>query len=275
MLKPIYLLGLLVAIGFTPRLFAQQTIDSELGIAVGISSYHGDLNPGNRLAKSRPTLSLLYRHRLNDYVMVRGAVSFGMLAAADSVSKNTYQQYRNLSFRSNVFEVSGQFDWHFKRFVIGDIKHYLTPYLTSGISVFYFNPKAKLGDEVYKLRDYGTEGQLSDFTGRKKYKLFQPAIILGGGIKYWAFDKYSFFVEAAYRTTFTDYLDDVSKTYVNPALLGDPVTRALSDRSPEVGVEPIGVEGKQRGDSSTRDGYLFITAGITYTIQKKQCPRSK
>lgn len=252
-----------------------QAQNSEIGFSIGMSSYTGDLNVGNRLQKVRPAVSALYRYTINDYVMLRAGAAFGMVAAADSVSNNPFQKARNLSFRSNIFELSGQVDLHFKKFIIGNEKHYFTPYLTSGLAIFHFNPKTRYNDDVYALRDYGTEGQLSDFTGRKKYKLIQPAVLLGGGFKYWASGPWSFYIEACFRKTYTDYIDDVSTTYVNQALLADPISRALADRSDEAGIEPIGSPDRQRGDSVTKDGYWFTTAGITYTIVPKRCPTSK
>ena len=224
-----------------------QAQNSEMGISIGASNYMGDLNTGGRLKKIRPAVSALYRYTVNDYVMLRAGAAFGMVAAADSVSNNPFQKARNLSFRSNIFELSGQIDLHFKKFKIGSEKHYYTPYLTSGLAIFHFQPKARYNDEVYNLREYGTEGQLSDFTGRKKYKLFQPAILL----------------------------DDVSTTYVNQALLADPISRGLSDRLGETGIESIGGADRQRGDSVSKDGYWFTTTGITYTIVSKRCPTSK
>lgn len=253
-----------------------QAQNSEIGLSLGMCNYTGDLNTDSRLQKPRPAISAVYRYTINHYVMLRAGLSFGMIAAADSVSNNPFQQARNLSFRSNILEVSGQVDWHFKKFIIGSQKHFFTPYLTSGIAMFRFNPKTVYNDEVYELRNYGTEGQLSDFTGRQKYKLIQPAILLGGGFKYWAAGPWSFYAEACFRKTYTDYIDDVSMTYVDQSLLGDPISRALADRSAETNdIVPIGSANRQRGDSVTTDGYWTLTTGITYTIVPHRCPRSK
>lgn len=68
----------------------------------------------------------------------------------------------------------------------------------------------------------------------------------------------------------------MSKTYVNNALLADPIARALADRSVEnPDGEPIGETGRQRGDVTTKDGYSFLTLGVTYTIVSRRCPTSK
>ena len=130
-----------------------QAQNSEIGISIGASNYMGDLNTDGRLKKIRPAISALYRYTLNDYVMLRAGAAFGMVAAADSVSSNPFQKARNLSFRSNIFELSGQVDLHFKKFKIGSQKHYYTPYLTSGLAVFHFQPKARYNGDVYNLRD--------------------------------------------------------------------------------------------------------------------------
>ncbi len=76
--------------------------------------------------------------------------------------------------------------------------------------------------------------------------------------------------EICYRFTGTDYLDDVSKTYVGadkfPKLPDGTTSVAglLQDRSYETGTPVIGIEGRQRGYSNQKDGYVI--AELTLTI---------
>jgi hypothetical protein len=95
---------------------------------------------------------------------------------------------------------------------------------------------------------------------------------LGMGIKYNISRTLNFHMEAAFRFTSTDYLDDVSTTYAGPDVF-DPLTPAyfLQDRSYEVGI-PIGIAGKQRGFSAQRDQYIIVEAGLSVNITSYRCP---
>ncbi|HRI27765.1 MAG TPA: DUF6089 family protein [Chitinophagales bacterium] len=259
--------------GMPTAVFAQH---SEIGVWLGTGTYRGDLNPDYDVRKTRPAFGFLYRYTVNDYIMLKTGLSFTRLVGNDAISKNPYQQARNLSFRSNLFELSGQIDLHFQKYIIGNAKHAFTPYLTTGLALFYFNPRTDYQDQTYNLHELGTEGQNNaDYTGNKPYRLIQPSIPLGGGIKYWMRKGWNFYVEIAYRMTFTDYIDDVSSVFIDTYFIGDGTIAAeLSDRSDEVGA-PIGEPGKQRGFLTDKDGYLMTNIGVTYTLFNRKCPKAK
>ena len=254
-----------------------QAQNSEVGFWVGSNTYFGDINPDFNPLKTLPAAGLMYRYDAHEYVGLRLGLMAGWIRHDDASSKNPFQQIRNLSFNSPIVEISGQIDLHFKKFKLGSKKYFFTPYLTAGIAAFYFDPITKLDGKIYKLHEYGTEGQrASGYLEDKPYNRIQPAIPLGLGFKYWMFHKWSFYVEAAYRQTFTDYLDDVSNIYIDTSLFyDDPLTSALADRSGEVSDVLVGVEGKQRGDVTNKDGYLNIQIGLTYTIVNKRCVTPK
>jgi hypothetical protein len=73
----------------------------------------------------------------------------------------------------------------------------------------------------------------------------------------------------------TDYLDDVSTVYPEMTELasrrGDIAVR-LSDRSGELGIEPIGAPGRQRGVAGDKDAYYSFRVGIVYYMGLLQCP---
>ena len=251
-----------------------QAQNSEVGLWLGSGTYFGDLNRNNHLLKSRPAGGILYRYTVNDYMGLKATASFSQLAHADSVANAPFQEARNLSFKTNVIEVSGQVELHFQKFIAGSTKDFFSPYITAGLGLMHFNPKAKLNGDWFNLNELGTEGQLNaDFTGVSPYKKIQLIIPVGIGFKYWMRKNWSFFMEAGYRFTTTDYLDDVSSVYVDPFLIGGTgsETSQLSDRSGEVQPEPIGVTGRQRGDTTNKDGYLLLNVGLTYTIFNRKC----
>jgi len=254
--------------------FAQQRQHSEVGFWLGSGTYFGDLNRDFSFKKTKPALGVLYRFHYNEYISLKAGFGMTWLAHADSLSNNPFQKARNLSFKTSIIEGSAQIDLHFKRFRPGDERYSFTPYLTIGLAAFHFNPQAEFEGETYNLHALGTEGQQNtDFSGRKPYRKLQMAIPIGVGVKQWMTGHWTFFFEVSYRNALTDYIDDVSTTYVDPFLLGDgTIGSALADRSLEGGSSVrIGQEGRQRGDSVGNDGYLMVNAGLTFVIFNKRC----
>jgi hypothetical protein len=155
-------------------------------------------------------------------------------------------------------------------------KDWFTPYIGTGLCVFFFNPQAQYQGKWYYLQPLGTEGQNDpSYSGVKKYKLYSFAIPFVGGFKFSFARFWNIGIEGGLRQTFTKYLDDVSGKYPSyPSLPGGSsgVAAALSDRSVEVGDKKVGKPGYQRGDG-TYDKYLFMGVTVSYTIMKLRCPR--
>ena len=59
-------------------------------MGAGLASYRGDLNPDNALRKLGPSVSLLYRYTVSDYVQLRAAAAFGMIGGANSVGQKFF-----------------------------------------------------------------------------------------------------------------------------------------------------------------------------------------
>ncbi len=279
---------LLFCLFFSSNSQAQNTKYQEYGFWLGGANYHGDLNPLYGFSNIRPGGGVFYKYSVGPYLAFKGGVNFARLRYKDANSNEPFLQRRNLSFRSNITELAAQVEFNFKKYIPGNKKHFYSPYLTLGVSVFKFNPQAQIDPEVqaiispdsptdntwYDLRDLGTEGQQnSDFTQRTPYKLVQPAIPIGIGYKHWISHLWNLGFEVNYRFTFTDYLDDVSGQYVDPNILGAASTNAaLADPSIATGPS-IGESGRQRGDSVSNDGFLFIGIFVTYTIFQGNCPQ--
>ena len=197
--------------------------------------------------------------------------NYARISAYDSDSDNSFQLARNLSFRSDIFEGIAQFEFNFLPYEHGSRDHFFTPYLFGGLGVTFFNPKAELDGVWHDLQPLGTEGQ--PIGG--EYNRVTMGIVFGAGIKFDISYRWSINVELSARSLFTDYLDDVSTEYPNAvelqALRGD-LAAMLSDRSLEVRNEAIGEPGRQRGTSSTNDGYAFLSVGLVYYIGTLDCP---
>lgn len=251
----------------------------EFGIWGGASNYIGDIRAGykEQLQLLKPAFGMYHRLNFDRRWAWRLAVGTGSITSADSLSSNQYERLRNLSFRSRIFEFSTDLEFNFQRYIMGDKRHNFTPYLFLGFAVFFHNPQAYYNGAWVDLQPLGTEGQnyFSD-SGVRPYKLYQVAIPFGGGFK-WSVNRHlTLGLEVGYRSTYTDYLDDVSTEYYSIEVLesgsNGATVAALADRSGEVTAVPIGIENRQRGDSRETDAYIFSGITISYTFRKFVCP---
>lgn len=279
----IFLLG---GLGFSVPALAQidgTVYEGEFGITVGAAHYFGDLNTRAAINRPKPAIGVFFRKQFNDYIGLRLSAHYAQLGYSDVYSKNEYQNRRNLSFNTNIWEVAFQGDFNFMHFVPGDPEFAFTPYVTLGIGAFSYDPYAYLGGKKYFLRPLGTEGQGSSlYPNRKPYGTMAVSFPLGMGIKYNINRNINLSFEIAYRFTTTDYLDDVSSTYAPDAFPqtlpdGSPTPWfALQDRSYETGNGvPIGTKGAQRGFSSQKDSYVFAEVGLAFNLTSYKCPTAK
>jgi hypothetical protein len=246
----------------------------ELGGWIGIANYFGDLNTNTSFEYMGPGGGIILRNNWKNRWAYKVGLNAGVVGFEDVASEYPFQRSRNLSFKSNIFEFSNELEFNFMRYEKTRNEYKFTPYLTTGVSVFYFNPTAEFEGEKYNLRDLGTEGQKNPDSDKRPYSRINLAIIAGGGFKYAFNPRWALGIEASVRKTFTDYLDDVSTVYPTNLSNGDGTSadaKKLSDRSIEIG-EPMGIPNKQRGTSKKKDHFLFSGISLTYTILKEKCP---
>lgn len=285
MKKPVaVVLFSIVALFSGNHLKAQYAIvqEGEFGIGLGAGHYFGDLNTKARLNRAKIAATVFFRKNLGNYIAVRVGASFAQLGYSDQYnSHNKYMFSRNLSFNTKVWELTLQGDFNFFRFMPGEPEYSFTPYITFGAGVFSYDPYAYLKGEKIPLRQLGTEGQGSSlYPDRKQYSSMAICIPFGGGIKYSLNERINIGFEILHRFTNTDYLDDVSKTYVDPAVFppnpdGSTSTALLlSDRSYEIG-EPIGIPNRQRGNSKQKDQFVTAMFHVTFNLQSYKCPTAK
>ena len=84
----------------------------------------------------------------------------------------------------------------------------------------YFSHTAPDGSkQLVALQPLRTEGQgMPQYPDRKEYSLTQINIPMGIGVKYFLSENVNLSFEIIHRKTFTDYIDDVSTSYIDPAL---------------------------------------------------------
>jgi hypothetical protein len=257
--------------------FSQYAWD--FGIQAGASNYLGDIG-GNektrrdfvsdiKMSETKFAVGGFARYKLTPLISTKLAFNWDRIAGADSLSTNPGRRGRNLSFRNDILELELTGEIYF--YEVPDLGHTyryrndFKMYALVGISGFYHSPKALYQGEWVALQPLETEG--------KHYSHFSAAIPLGLGLYFTIDKRHRIGWEFDWRTTFTDYLDDISSTYADPKTLSSPEAIALANRRGELGNRP-GIPsadnylpGDKRGDPSHKDSYLSTTFSYSYVMR--------
>jgi len=220
----------------------------ELGLGIGPMFFLGDLGGNSGIGKSTwlkdvqfPLTKLSKGIYLNIYpaewIGFRLAINQGSLEGYDSATKDkggeeVFRKMRNLQFRSSLLEGYAALEIAPTVFLekYDGLFGKLRPYGLIGIGVFHFNPKGKYyaPDGTSKwvaLQPLHLEGQgFPEYPDRKPYSLTQMEIPMGFGFKYYVKENFYVGFEILHRQTFTDYMDDVSKTYIDNSLFAKYLT---------------------------------------------------
>ena len=292
-------------LSFTSKSFGQSLVFGdeksrvEVGINVGPLFFLGDL--GGHRGKGTPFLKDLNLPLTklmtcvfgtvypNEWLGVRVAGDFGKLAGSDAIINTQgvnelWRKQRNLDFRTNIAEgyVAAEI-FPLMLFNSGndDYNPRLRPYGVLGVGVFHFNPQGSLTDANgvttwYNLQPLHTEGEgFPEYPDRKNYVLTQVNIPMGFGAKYLLSERVNLSTEFLYRHTFTDYIDDVSTTYIDPALFfkylspqNATIASEISDKT--IGYVTPGVSryapGTQRGDATQMDSYFSVSMKLAVRL---------
>jgi hypothetical protein len=233
----------------------------------GFSNYIGDLqSKGYTTQQSNGAFGAGLQYDLSGHFSLLSNLTYGRISAADGYSNQADLRARNLNFES----VIGEWNLLLEYNLLDLQTHKLTPYVFGGIAVFHFNPYAydTTGKKVY-LRGLSTEGEgLPGYPDRKPYALTQVSLPFGGGIKFRISERVTLAYEIGMRKTFTDYLDDVSKTYVSEAALlaaKGPEAVEMAYRGNELkDGAPYPADGSVRGGHKYKDWYYM--SGLRVTI---------
>jgi opacity protein-like surface antigen len=231
---------------------------------LGAAGYKGELKAKSISLSQMGLLgSLGARYDLSEHLSARTYFTLTSLRGDDKKGTSAMQQ-RNLNFKSSLFdwELTGQYN------IFSLNERWWTPYLFAGIGLYHFKPftEDSAGNKTF-LKPLSTEGQ--GFTsGRDEYKLTQFSIPFGFGAEYSLNEDMRVGLEMGYRKVFTDYLDDVSTTYVDQSALFSargPQAVDLAWRGDEVHNGPYPTAGTARGNADNKDGYYYI--GLTFTMR--------
>lgn len=264
----------------------------EILFGVGATQFTGDLGGRNQVGKDYsindidiPSTGIGgmigFRYRFHPFWATTTTLNAGLLRGNDAFTNEVIRESRNLHFRSMYFELQQRIEvivFANEKFGsryrlpghIGFKDHNQQVYLFTGAGVSYFNPKAQYEGSWVALRPLGTEGQgLED--GPKEYLPVTGTIPFGVGVRFGLGRMWRIGVEATYVKTFSDYIDDVHGTYVDPSLLSSPAAQYLSN--PANNNTSWFAPGQQRGDKNNDAYYnLNIVAyrNITYKDYAKQ-----
>lgn len=255
---------------FTTMLAGAQSY-GEIGLFGGGSYYLGDLNPGSQFLLTKPAAGAFIRHNFNERTAIRGSFTYGTLHGDDAISKvNTT---RNLNFTSSISDISATFEFNFFDYFIGSLRHFVTPYMYGGASVYFFNPKATYNGVTYELHGLSTEGQgNAAFPERKAYKRTGFSIPFGIGVKYSINSFIGMSLDWRMHKTFTDYIDDVSTTYYLDLQGLSPGEAEPFELASDPGLNHN--SGMQRGDSKYNDWFSFVGVSISLRLnylERERC----
>lgn len=235
-------------------------------VGTGVSSYYGDLNNPGDIIDTKLNLNVGIQYFFTNRIAARAELTWFQLSGDDAESDTNGRTVRNLSFISNNFELTAV---GIVNALPNGAKFYQRPYFNAygfaGIGILYFNPQAEFNGEKIDLQPLRTEGV--------SYSRSAIVVPIGGGIKAKAGPFFNIAIEGGYRLTFTDYLDDVSTSYIANSSFTDPVAAALADRRPEIGL-PLQEPGGIRGNPDNDDGYFILNIKLEYYLSNSPIKKS-
>lgn len=268
------LLGLRFSVSNSLQAQRQDFIGrGELVLCGGGMSYIGDLNNQSALGVPHAGFGIGLRERLGNRWALRVNASVGRVAC-----DHDYLELRNLSFRSDIYELAAVAEFNFRPFGPGATESLWTPYLFGGFGIFRFNPMASYvdadGSVVWaELQPLCTEGQGTQaYPERRQYSRLQVCMPFGMGVRLRLGKSISVAAEYGFRKTWTDYLDDVSTTYVDAQVLEAEVedgglAAMLADRSGEVVADYVNAPGIKRGDDALDDWYSYFRISLGFNME--------
>ena len=278
---------LLILSGYTSySQYSESSSFWEAGITAGPSNFLGDLggNIGrgttflkdNNIQTTKLMVGAYLAYQPTELFGFRLAANFGSIEGDDAIIKGKggleeARKTRNSNFKSKIqeaFLVAEIYPTVLFEYEPSDVWHKFRPYGLIGVGMFHFNPMGTdpVTNQWVALKPLHTEGQgFPEYPDRKEYKLTQMNIPMGVGIKYFVNESVSLSLEIIHRKTFTDYIDDVSTTYVNPAVFYNHLPASLAPLAERMANKTnLGAgsgqyfPGDKRGTATNNDAYYSV-----------------
>jgi hypothetical protein len=203
--------------------------------------------------------------------LFRSGFAFGKISADDKHNRQKDLKDRNLNFKTLIWEFNVCTEVNIMDPEVNDVY----PYFFGGAGLFRFNPYTydKNNQKAY-LHPLSTEGQgLPQYPDRKEYSLTQFCLPFGFGLKANVRNKYILGVEFGMRYLFTDYLDDVSGTYVDYETLVSERGLLAGELASRIKayIPPFG---DTRGNPKAKDKYCFGGIKVAFFLGKDNTIRT-
>lgn len=253
--------------------------------SIGLGNYLGDLGGGS--GGSRPWLLDMewsqfkfswgagLRYNLKRHWAAKASFNWVKISGSDALTSNPERNYRNLSFKSNIYEVSLVAEYFILRGKPGHLYNIKgakgmreLPFDVMahiGVGWFYFKSTA----DGIPLAPLTTEGQGME-NGPAPYAQTSFSFPFGIGANYLLYPNLKIGIDLSYRFTLTDYLDDASTSYYDNETLratkGD-LSADYADRTS--GENPSwSAAGSPRGNANNKDHFLTASVTVTYNVSK-------
>ena len=277
----------------------------EIGIGLGPAFFLGDLGgtggEGRTFIKdvNLPLTKLSKGAYINIYptewLGFRLAINQTKLEGYDSIINNKggserHRYDRNLAFQSNVVEAYAAAEFYptvfFEQY--DGLQGKLRPYGVIGVGAFRHNPKANYRhsngyNELVELKPLRLEGQgMAEYPQKKEYSLTQLEIPMGFGAKYFIKENMYIGFEVLHRKTFTDYMDDVSTSYIDPIHFSTYLTPEqtamayqLHYRGDIINPQTRAAVGEQRGDPTENDAFFSTILRFGWRLNGNNSPNGR
>ena len=248
-----------------PRSKAQEWYG---GVTYGGANYQGELQDKKlTLDGMTPGLGLSTLFAYNDRLSASLELFKGVLTGSDA-KPDSRNRNRNLQFVTQLFDLTlaGRYNLY------NSPNFAFIPYVLGGVSLFHIDPYTTDGVQgrIY-LFPLSTEGQgLRAYPEIPVQQNVNYALMGGGGLEVRLTEKLRMDIEVGFRKTFTDYIDDVSGYFPDPAqLLAErgPMAVRFSYRGDELsGGSQAFPKGTLRGNPGTDDWYHVVSIRFRYPI---------
>ena len=232
----------------------------EVGIVAGGAGYIGDLNQNDLFKISGVTTGVFAKMNFTPFVGLGLHYNYGNIKGDDLKSNNLQFRDRGINFNTNLNEVSLIAEVNFFDAFSPISKLRFTPYVFAGIGGVYFSTTSNYNGINYSFKKYPTNGNESG--APVSIKPYAITIPYGAGLKYKLTDYVTLSSQLGYRTSFTDYIDNVGDYFRVTPLFYPYLPPSLYGK---------GEKGSQRGDLRKRDTYMFVSIGISYNFVSQKC----
>jgi hypothetical protein len=225
-----------------------------------------------------PAYSLFFRAKSKGgFFNFQSRFTNGYLASDDASANDPQKLNRNESHRTTLYQLSvgAELNLLKDKEMISRLKRPILPYLHGGIALMYFNPRihgAKYGleDKMYNTYHAQTERQSTD---EKLYSRWTMTVPFGFGLKFNVSHKWTIQYQFDMTYAFTDYLDNTSTTYGNPAVMIDDGTigsMIWSNRLDGSLPDP----GTIKGNPEVNDWFMYNSVTVIYRFDMYEMYRS-